>query len=101
MSRPIHFEYQKFKGITVVALDSKLSDYNFHPAMENGKMVMKCPEKTVKDCRHIDGCVYFHLGHVSDSVMIDLIEKFQKLKLEKGWKQQQGLVVPENKFILD
>lgn len=101
MSRPIHFEYQKFKNLTVVALDSKLSDYGFQPVMENGKLVMKCPEKTVKDCRHIDGCVYFHLGHVSDSVMVDLIEKFNKLKEEKGWKQQQGLIVPDHKFRFD
>lgn len=101
MSRPIHFEYQKFKNLTVVALDSKLSDYGFQPVMENGKLVMKCPEKTVKDCRHIDGCVYFHLGHVNDSVMVDLIEKFNKLKEEKGWKQQQGLIVPDHKFRFD
>lgn len=98
MSRPIHFEYQDFKNLTVVALDSKLSDYGFQPIMENGKLVAKCPEKTVKDCRNIDGCVYFHLGHVSDSVMVDLIEKFNKLKEEKGWKQQQGLIVPDHKF---
>lgn len=100
MSRSIHFEYQKFDNMTVVALDAKLKDFDFQPAMENGQLVMKCPEKTVKDCRNIDGCLYFHLGHVSDSVMIDLIEKFQKLKAEKGWKQQQGLVVPDNKFII-
>lgn len=101
MSRPIHFEYQKFKNLTVVALDSKLSDYGFQPIMENGKLVVKCPEKTIKDCRNIDGCVYFHLGHVSDSVMIDLIEKFNKLKEERGWKQQQGLIVPDHKFKFD
>lgn len=101
MSRPIHFEYQKFKNLTVVALDSKLSDYGFQPVMENGKLVVKYPEKTVKDCRNIDGCVYFHLGHVSDSVMIDLIEKFNKLKKEKSWKQQQGLIVPDHRFKFD
>lgn len=96
--RPIPFEYQEFANMTVVALDAKLKDFDFQPVMENGQMVMRCPEKTVKDCRHIDGCLYFHLGHVSDSVMIDLIEKFQKLKQEKGWKQQKGLIVPDNKF---
>lgn len=101
MSRPIHFEYQKFKNLTVVALDSKLSDYGFQPIMGNGKLVVKCPKKTIKDCRNIDGCVYFHLGHVSDSVMVDLIEKFNKLKEEKGWKQQQGLIVPDHKFKFD
>ena len=98
MSRPIHFEYQKLEDYTIVALDSKLSDYGFQPVMENGKLVVKRAERTVKDCRHIDGCVYFHLGRVTDSVMIDLIEKFQKLKQEKGWVQQQGLIVPDHKF---
>lgn len=33
--------------------------------------------------------------------MIDLIEKFNKLKKEKGWKQQQGLIVPDHKFKFD
>lgn len=101
MSRPIHFEYQKFKDFTVVALDSKLSDYGFQPVMKDGKQMVEIPAKTVKDCRNIDGCVYFHLGHVTDSVMIDLIEKFNKLKEEKGWVQQQGLVVPDHKFKFD
>jgi len=98
MSRPIHFEYQEFNGFTVVALDSRLSDYNFQPVMEGDKPMVRMPEKTVKDCRNIDGCVYFHLGHVTDAVMVDLIEKFQKLKKEKGWKQQQGLIIPDHKF---
>lgn len=99
--RPIHFEYQEMSDFTIVALDSKLSDYNFQPAMEEGKPIMRKPENTIKDCRKIDGCVYFHLGHVTDSVMIDLIEKFQKLRAEKGWKQQQGLIIPDHKFKFD
>lgn len=98
MSRPIHFEYQEINGYTVVALDSKLSDYGFQPVMEGDTPMVRIPEKTVKDCRHIDGCVYFHLGHVTDTVMIDLIEKFQKLKAEKGWKQQPSLIIPDHKF---
>lgn len=98
MNRPIRFEYQELKDYTIVALDAKLSDFGFQPVTEDGKLVMKSPEKTIKDCRHIDGCVYFHLGRVDDRVMVDLIEKFQKLKLEKGWKQQCGLIVPDDKF---
>ena len=77
--RKIHFEYQKMGNITIVALDSKLSDYKPSPVIENGLPVMRIPSKTVKDCRNIDGCIYFHLGQASDSEMIDLIEKFQKL----------------------
>lgn len=99
MSRPIRFEYQEFGDFTVVALDSRLSDYGFQPVTEEQLTPMvRMPEKTIKDCRNIDGCVYFHLGHVTDDVMVDLIEKFQKLKLEKGWKQQTGLTVPDYKF---
>lgn len=100
MSKPIHFEYQKFGNVTVVALDSKLADYDFKPIMQNGKKMMQLPEKTVKDCRNIDGCIYLHLGRASDRVMVDLIEKFQRLKVEKGWKPGKGLVVPDNKFII-
>lgn len=101
MSRPIHFEYQDLPDFTIVALDSKFADYDFQPVTENGKLVMKTPEKTVKDCRHIDKCIYLHLGHVADSVMVDLIEKFQKLKKEKGWKREHGLIVPDHRFKFD
>ena len=100
MSKPIHFEYQEVGDYTLVALDSKLNDYKIHPATENGKLVMKIPEKTIKDCRHIDGCVYLHLGRATDALMVDLIEKFQKLKQEKGWKQNEGLYIPDNKINL-
>lgn len=96
--KKIHFEYQKIGNFTVVALDSKLSDYNFQPTNEGGQVVVRVPEKTVKDCRNIDGCVYFHLGHVPESTMVELIEMFQKLKDEDGWKPQQGLIVPDHKF---
>lgn len=101
MSKPIHFEYQTIKGITLVALDARMADFDFQPVKENGKLVMRRPDVTIKDCRKIDGCVYFHLGRTEDSVMVDLIEKFQKLKKEGGWKQEQGLVVPDHKFTFD
>lgn len=101
MSRNIHFEFQKFGDVTIVALDAKQADFDFQPVTENGQLVMRCPEKTIKDCRNIDGCIYFHLGRVSDTVMVDLIEKFQKLKMEKGWKPQGGLIVPDHKFRFD
>ena len=100
MSRPIHFEYQQFGNVTVVALDSKLADYNFKPVKIDGKMMIQLPEKTIKDCRNIDGCIYLHLGRADDHVMVDLIEKFQKLKVEKGWKPGKGLIVPDHKFRL-
>lgn len=99
MSKPIHFEYQDFPQCRVVTLDSKLSDYGFqHTLNADGRLMQTKPEATIKDCRHIDGCVYFHLGRVSDTVMCDLIEKFQKLLKEDGWRQHDGLIVPDPKF---
>ena len=89
--RPINFEYQTFGKLTVVALDAKLKDFKPQPKLKNGVPVMEIAERTVKDCRNIDGCIYFHLGRVSDSVMIDLIEKFWKLRKEKGWKQGESV----------
>ena len=100
MSRPIHFEFQTIGDTTVVALDSKLADYDFKPVKIDGKMMIQLPEKTIKDCRNIDGCIYLHLGRVDERVMVDLIEKFQKLKMERGWKPGKGLVVPDDKFRL-
>lgn len=99
--KPIHFEYQVFNNFTLVALDSKLSDYEFQPVYEHGNLVMKAPAKTIKDCTNIDGCVYLHLGQVDDSVMVDLIEKFNKLKKEKGWKRERGLIVPDNQMKIE
>jgi hypothetical protein len=92
MGRKINFEYQTFDGLKIVALDASLSDFKAQPVRgENGKLEMRIAEKTVKDCRYIDGCIYYHLGRVSDSVMVDLIEKFQKLLKEKGWKPVDGI----------
>lgn len=91
---PIHFEWQPFGGYRVVALDCKLTDFQGVAAIENGVPVMKYPEKTVKDCRNIDGCIYFCLGRVDESYMIDLIEKFQMLLKERsGWKPQKGIEI--------
>ena len=97
--KPIHFEYQRLNEFTVVALDAQLSDFNPKPILENGKPVMRVPAKTVKDCRNIDGCIYYHLGYATDSEMIDLIEKFQKLLFEKGWKKKPATFTNEIDFI--
>lgn len=93
-NKPIHFEWQPFGGFRVVALDAKLSDFQGVASIENGVPIMKFPEKTVKDCRNIDGCVYYMLGRVDESYMIELIEKFQMLLKEKqGWKPQKGIII--------
>ena len=43
----------------------------------------------VKDCRNIDGCVYFCKGRVPEAKMNEWIELFQKLLKEKGWKKNE------------
>lgn len=100
MSRPITFEYQNIGTCTVVALDAHLVDFDIQPVTENGELKMRIPDKTVKDCREIDGCLYLHLGNVSDAVMTDLIEKFWKLRKEKGWRPNKGMVIPDPEFII-
>jgi len=89
--RPIKFEYQTIGKVTVVALDAGLKDFKPQKKLKNGVPVMEIAERTIKDCRNIDGCIYFHLGRVSDTVMIDLIDKFWKLRKEGGWKMGDGI----------
>ena len=90
-----HFEYQEYPEATVVALNATLDDFKGHAIMRDGQPSVVFKEKTIKDCTKIDGCVYLHLGHVSDAVMCDLIEKFQKLKGEhKNWQPKGKLVLP-------
>ncbi len=103
MSRPIRFERQWLPShqCTVVALDARLSDFQGKPVMVNGKPMVRLPEKTVKDCRKIDGCVYLHLGHVSDSLMVQLIETYQKAKDNKEWQNNESdPLIPDDKFNL-
>ena len=83
----MRFEYLDMEnGIRVVTLDSKLSDFEPKPVMENGQLVLKTVEKTVKDCVKIDGCIYVAMGRVPDVLMVDMIEKFQKLLKEEDWE---------------
>lgn len=98
----ITFEYETYPECTVVALNASLDDFKAQPVMDNGVPCVRFAERTVKDCRHIDGCVYLHKGHVEDSVMCDLIEKFVKLKKEKGkdWRGTDKLILPNDKIII-
>lgn len=90
-----YFEYQEYPEATVVALNATLDDFKGHAVMRNGQPCVVFKEKTIKDCTKIDGCVYLHLGHVPDTLMCDLIEKFQKLKKEsKNWKPKDKLILP-------
>ncbi len=101
MENQITFEYEIFPNCTVVALNAQLSDFQAQPIQRDGKEYVYFKERTIKDCRNIDGCIYLHKGHVSDSVMCDLIEKFNKLKKEsKNWKERDNLTLSETKIIL-
>lgn len=94
MSNSIKFQYEVHGNVTVVALDASLDDFKGRPEVRDGQEVLTYKERTIKDCRNIDGCIYFHLGKVSDGVMVDLIETFQKLKADKkGWVQSSTLGV--------
>ena len=86
---PIHFEFEQSPNFTVVALDAKLDDFKARPCtLPGGIPGVEYPAKTTKDCTNIDGCIYLHLGTVSDSEMVRLIEIFLKaLKDKKIWKQ--------------
>lgn len=96
MKHQITFEYKTYPECTVVALDETLDYFQGHPVTENGLPCVKFNERTVKDCTKIDGCIYLHKGYVSDSVMVDLIEKFNKLKREsKNWKPKGKLILPK------
>lgn len=90
-----YFEYEVYPEATVVALNATLDDFKGHAIMRGGQPCVVFKEKTIKDCTKIDGCVYLHLGHVSDAIMCDLIEKFQKLKKEqKNWQPKGKLILP-------
>lgn len=90
-----YFEYQEYPEATVVALNATLDDFKAQAFTKDGKSYVVFKEKTVKDCTKIDGCVYLHLGHVPDTLMCDLIEKFQKLKKEsKEWKPKGKIILP-------
>jgi len=88
----IHFEWQPFGEFKIVALDAKLSDFKGIATLVDGVPMMKTPEMTVKDCRNIDGCVYYCLGRKKDSEIIPLIEMFQsELHKIHLWKPSVGI----------
>lgn len=91
------YQYYPESKCTVVAMEATLDDFKVQPVMVNGQLMQRINERSVKDCRCIDGCIYLHLGKVSDSVLTELIEKFQKAKKEvKDWKPKGRLLVRDN-----
>lgn len=97
-SRKYIFEYQDLpNGVRIVSLDCRIKDLHPQPRMVNGEIKMMVPAITTKDCRMIDGCIYYHLGRCQETYMNELVEFFQKsLKLDKNWSRNDDGV----KFIL-
>lgn len=95
------FEYETFPECTVVALDAPLSYFAAQPITQNGTTCVRFNDRTIKDCTRIDGCIYMHKGCVPDNVMVDLIEKFNKLKAEsKDWKTKGRIILPNTKITI-
>lgn len=91
-----HFEYEEYPEATVVALNATLDDFKGQPVIKDGQSCIEYKERTIKDCTKIDGCIYFHLGYVADTVMCELIEKFQAMKKEtKNWQPKGKLILPK------
>lgn len=92
----VHFEFQQFPEATIVALDAKLDDFKAVPVKDNtGHEGLRFNERTIKDCTKIDGAIYMHKGRVSDRVLCEKIEIFQKaLQDKKLWTlSTTGLIV--------
>lgn len=87
----INFQYRDLpQGYRAVSLDSKLDDYAQKVVHVKGELKVVIPEMVVKDCRKIDGCVYFAQKNTSESELNDMIELFNKVLHEKSrWFSDQ------------
>lgn len=102
----IHFEWDYYSEdkVTVVALDNSLDYFKAHPMMIHGKLYDVFNERLTKDCKCIDGCIYFYAGK-DDEVwkMNDLIEKFQNMRKDmiskKTWKPTGKATINNNSII--
>lgn len=87
----ITFQYKDLPaGYRAVALNSKLSDYERKVVTIKGEPMVVIPEMAIKDCRMIDGCVYFAPKDTPETKLNELIEAFNKVLHEKtGWVSDQ------------
>lgn len=84
----LSFQYRDLQqGYRVVAFNAPL-DYFITKVKQgpNGPVAF-LEEMTVKDCRHIDNTVYFMKGRVSDTVICQMIDLYNKVKDNGKWKQ--------------
>ena len=69
-NRKYVFEYQDLpNGVRIVSLDCRIKDLHPQPRMVNGEIKLMVPAVTTKDCRSIDGCIYYHLGRCQEIYM--------------------------------
>lgn len=100
----MHVEWQPFGKYRVVAIGARLRDFNGVSYIENGVPMMKYPEMSVKDCRNIDGCIYYMMGRIPDDEFIRYIELFQatckemeenarakRIERRLQWKEEHGI----------
>lgn len=83
----ISFQYRDLpQGYRAVAFNAPLEYFATKMKVGPKGPVAFLEEMTVKDCRHIDGCVYFMKGRVPDSIICRNIELYQRVKDNGKWK---------------
>lgn len=76
-------------GYRAVAFNAPLDYFATHITRDaKGEIHQIMAEMTVKDCRHIDGCVYFAKGRVPERKLNDLIELYNHVKDNGKWKKE-------------
>lgn len=93
----ISFQFRDLPaGYRAVAFNEPLDYFATHLVKdEKGNIHQIMAEMTVKDCRHIDGCVYFAKGRVSDRQLNDWIELYNKVKDNGKWKKVESAEKPK------
>lgn len=101
-----HFEWEAHpdEHVTVVALNNTLDYFKGQPFMRDGQLMARFNERMVKDCRYLDGCIYFIAGKVPEYEMNALIEVFQKMKKEhvanKTWEPTGKVTLMDKSIIV-
>lgn len=76
------------QGYRAVAFNAPLSYFAARLKLgKNGTITQVLAEMTVKDCRHIDGTVYFAKGRVDDATLCRYIRYYNAEKDNGKWKR--------------
>ena len=98
----IRFEWETFpeEHVTIVALGARLDDFKAQPKIIDGKPMAYYKERTVKDCRKLNGRIFLHLGHVQDSVITDLATIFDNVMASQKEQKVEGCFFYHNGRII-